>query len=120
MDLKNYFCPVCSNDFNEDDDVVFCPECGTPHHRDCYINLGECKNSALHNENFTFEPVIEEQEKIDILIDDEIKNTKDVVNVVNVEFNSDDEKNNEDICDYTISYNTYDEACDEIIKLLNL
>jgi guanylate kinase len=31
-----------------------------------------------------------------------------------------DEKNNEDICDYTISYNTYDEACDEIIKLLNL
>ena len=31
-----------------------------------------------------------------------------------------DEKNNADICDYTISYNTYDEACDEIIKLLNL
>ena len=31
-----------------------------------------------------------------------------------------DEKNNEDICDYTISYNTYEEAADEIIKLLKL
>jgi hypothetical protein len=97
MRFENQVCPVCEEKFKENDEIVVCPECGTPHHRDCYINLGECKNSALHNENFTFEPVIEEQEKIDILIDDEIKNTKDVVNVVNVEFNSDDEKNNENL-----------------------
>jgi hypothetical protein len=97
MRFENQVCPVCEEKFEENDEIVVCPECGTPHHRDCYINLGECKNSALHNENFTFEPVIEEQEKIDILIDDEIKNTKDVVNVVNVEFNSDDEKNNENL-----------------------
>lgn len=31
-----------------------------------------------------------------------------------------DEKNNEDICDYVISYDTYDEAANEIIKLLNI
>ena len=31
------------------------------------------------------------------MIDDEIKNTKDVVNVVNVEFNGDDSKNNENL-----------------------
>ncbi|MBR6552434.1 MAG: hypothetical protein IKT89_06290 [Clostridia bacterium] len=97
MRFENQICPVCEEKFKENDEIVVCPECGTPHHRDCYINLGECKNSPLHNENFTFEPVKEEQDKIDILIDDEIKNTKDVVNVVNVEFNSDDEKNNENL-----------------------
>lgn len=48
MDLKNYFCPVCSNDFNEDDDVVFCPECGTPHHRSCWAEKGKCINENLH------------------------------------------------------------------------
>ena len=97
MRFENQICPVCEEKFKENDEIVVCPECGTPHHRDCYNNLGECKNSTLHNENFTFEPVKEEQDKIDILIDDEIKNTKDVVNVVNVEFNSDDEKNNENL-----------------------
>ncbi len=48
MDLKNYFCPVCGNDFNEDDDVVFCPECGTPHHRECWMKNGSCSNENLH------------------------------------------------------------------------
>ena len=48
MDLKNYFCPVCGNDFNEDDDVVFCPECGTPHHRSCWMENGKCINENLH------------------------------------------------------------------------
>ena len=48
MDLKNYFCPVCGNDFTEDDDVVFCPECGTPHHRSCWMENGKCINENLH------------------------------------------------------------------------
>lgn len=49
MDFKNYFCPVCNNKFTEDDDVVVCPECGTPHHRDCYFSNGGCFNSDKHN-----------------------------------------------------------------------
>ena len=48
MEVKNYFCPVCGNDFNEDDDVVFCPECGTPHHRACWMENGKCINENLH------------------------------------------------------------------------
>lgn len=97
MRFENQICPVCEKKFIENDEIVVCPECGTPHHRSCYNSLGECKNKSLHKEGFSFEPVKENQEKIDILIDDEIKNTSDVVNVVNVEFNSDDAKNNEDL-----------------------
>ncbi len=48
MELKSYFCPVCGNDFTEDDDVVFCPECGTPHHRSCWMENGRCINEKLH------------------------------------------------------------------------
>ena len=97
MRFENQICPVCNEKFKESDEIVVCPECGTPHHRDCYNSLGECKNASLHKEGFSFEPVETEKEKIDILIDDEIKNTKDVVNVVNVEFNGDDSKNNENL-----------------------
>lgn len=49
MDFKNYFCPVCNNKFTDDDDVVVCPECGTPHHRDCYFSNGGCFNEERHN-----------------------------------------------------------------------
>ena len=97
MRFENQICPVCEKKFIENDEIVVCPECGTPHHRSCYNSLGECKNKSLHKEGFSFEPVKENQEKIDILIDDEIKNTSDVINVVNVEFNGDDAKNNEDL-----------------------
>ena len=48
MDWKKYFCPICGIDFTDDDDVVVCPECGTPHHRECWIKTGHCANEVLH------------------------------------------------------------------------
>lgn len=48
MDFTKFHCPVCNNTFTENDDVVVCPECGTPHHRECYKNLGKCFNEELH------------------------------------------------------------------------
>ena len=48
MDIKKYICPVCNNAFNENDDAVFCPECGTPHHRECWKTNGKCFNEHLH------------------------------------------------------------------------
>ena len=41
-------CPVCKKEFTADDDIVVCPECGTPHHRDCYMLENRCANSELH------------------------------------------------------------------------
>lgn len=48
MDFKTYICPVCKKNFNDGDDVVVCPECGTPHHRECYSKNGKCFNEAAH------------------------------------------------------------------------
>ena len=53
--FENDICPVCGKMFEEGDDIVVCPECGTPHHRECYKELGKCANSALHKEGFVFE-----------------------------------------------------------------
>lgn len=47
-------CPVCSSLFKEGDDIVTCPHCGTPHHRNCYAEKGRCANAALHNHGFIY------------------------------------------------------------------
>ena len=49
-------CPYCKKNFAEGDDIVVCPECGTPHHRDCYKEHSACANEANHSENFEWKP----------------------------------------------------------------
>jgi len=51
---ENKICPVCHQPFQEGDDVVFCPECGTPHHRECYRQLNRCANAHLHGSGYSF------------------------------------------------------------------
>lgn len=51
---KDKKCPVCNEVFKEDDDIVTCPVCGTPHHRECYKSLGRCANLDLHKTEFSF------------------------------------------------------------------
>ncbi len=41
-------CAFCHAILFEDDDVVFCPECGAAHHRECYNSLGHCARANLH------------------------------------------------------------------------
>ena len=41
-------CIICQNRFTEDDDIVVCPECGTPYHRACWEAKGKCINTSLH------------------------------------------------------------------------
>ncbi len=41
-------CIVCQNRFQENDDIVVCPDCGTPYHRSCYQAKGQCVNEKLH------------------------------------------------------------------------
>lgn len=55
----NEKCPVCGQSFAEDSEIVVCPLCGTPHHRDCYNKNGECGNSEKHNEGFVWKPEAE-------------------------------------------------------------
>lgn len=50
-------CPVCNENFNPEDDIVVCPLCGTPHHRQCYKQNGECANNEKHSEGYRWESV---------------------------------------------------------------
>ncbi|MGN0532773.1 MAG: RING finger protein [Eubacterium sp.] len=47
-------CPVCDKKFNEEDDIVICPLCGTPHHRQCYSRLGKCANADKHKSGYEY------------------------------------------------------------------
>ena len=47
-------CPVCKTAFLESDDIVVCPDCGTPHHRDCYKALDHCGIREYHAKGFVW------------------------------------------------------------------
>ena len=54
MRFKGCNCVHCNNIFTETDDAVVCPVCGSPHHRECWTERGECANTALHEEGFSW------------------------------------------------------------------
>lgn len=70
----NEKCLVCNNSFKEDDDIVVCPHCGTPHHRECYKENVKCANAEKHSEDFRWEPVF-------VSFEEEKKPTVDEVNI---------------------------------------
>lgn len=45
-------CGVCGKTFTESDDIVYCPECGTPMHRECWDAEKKCPNSDKHGTGF--------------------------------------------------------------------
>lgn len=54
MRYENTICDGCKKIFKENDDVVVCPVCGTPQHRECYEKNGGCVNSKLHETGFSW------------------------------------------------------------------
>lgn len=54
--FSNASCPICQKAFQDNDDIVVCPECGAPHHRECYLNLGHCALSQNHGTGKSWEP----------------------------------------------------------------
>ncbi len=41
-------CPICNGYLFDDDDIVHCPVCGAPHHRDCWEAVGHCGLETAH------------------------------------------------------------------------
>lgn len=41
-------CPICGGYLFDDDDIVYCPVCGAPHHRDCWKTVGHCGLAQTH------------------------------------------------------------------------
>ncbi len=59
-------CPVCDAYLFDTDDVVFCPECGAPHHRECYHSIGHCALEGTHGTENQYKrvPISDKGEKI--------------------------------------------------------
>ena len=60
---KNEKCPVCDTEFKDGDDIVTCPVCGTPHHRECYNKIGHCINEDKHKDGFEYKKTATKQEE---------------------------------------------------------
>lgn len=55
--MANYIgkkCISCGQLFSQEDDIVVCPDCGTPYHRDCYLKEGTCINTELHDSGMSW------------------------------------------------------------------
>lgn len=55
-------CPYCKVEFTEQDDVVVCPDCGTPHHRVCWFAHGECAAADKHGEGYVWQKSAEPEQ----------------------------------------------------------
>ncbi len=55
-------CLSCGKEFTSEDDVVVCPECGTPYHRSCYEKEGQCINIELHEKGGSWQPETDKTE----------------------------------------------------------
>lgn len=64
LNISGEKCVICSAYLFPEDDVVYCPECGAPHHRDCYNSIGRCGLEEYHGtENAYKRPTEQKQEK---------------------------------------------------------
>lgn len=63
MNYNNEICNGCGRKFSEGDDIVTCPECGTPQHRECWLKEHKCVNEHLHEEGFEWKPKHSSEEK---------------------------------------------------------
>lgn len=51
-------CPVCEQAFTDEDDIVVCPDCGTPYHRACWQKVGACMHQSEHAAGFEWKPEV--------------------------------------------------------------
>ena len=63
MNFLGKSCPVCSKTIEQDDDVVVCPKCGAPYHRECYTEKGKCIFTDLHKNKQSWKEVYDKSEK---------------------------------------------------------
>lgn len=45
-------CEGCGRPLTLRDDIVVCPDCGAPYHRDCYEKLGRCIHAPAHGAGY--------------------------------------------------------------------
>lgn len=52
MRYEGMLCDSCGKLLCDQDDIVTCPVCGTPQHRECWVERGMCIHAAEHDTGF--------------------------------------------------------------------
>lgn len=55
LSIEGEQCAFCHAYLFEDDDIVYCPECGAPHHRECYQKKGVCGMAEFHGTDMQYD-----------------------------------------------------------------
>lgn len=121
VDFKDKICPICNKSFLDGDDIVVCPECGTPYHRSCYSIENKCIYENRHNlnnsENLNESAVPKETPE-----NEESFNVNNTENTDNV-YNSNDKTESEKICPRCKHQNPIDASfcnnCGQFLKSSN-
>ena len=61
MRYTGNLCDGCHEPLLDNEDIVVCPECGTPQHRQCYDKNNQCVNAHLHSEGFSWQGTVSEK-----------------------------------------------------------
>lgn len=95
---ENENCPVCGRKFTAGDDIVTCPICGTPHHRECYKSLGHCVNENKHGTDFSFTPCDTSSESVQNNSDEKPEDNSQENSSQNYYTPTEEDKNNKTKC----------------------
>ena len=58
--FENAKCEYCGELFAKNDDIVVCPDCGAPYHRNCWQEHGMCAHEAEHAAQYRYAAKAEE------------------------------------------------------------
>ena len=61
MKYTGNICKGCGEAFKDSDDIVVCPECGTPQHRECYNKENRCVCAHLHGEDYAWQGIVNKE-----------------------------------------------------------
>lgn len=57
LNTEGVSCVRCHAYLFPEDDIVYCPVCGAPHHRECYNQLGHCALEEFHGTDRQYDKV---------------------------------------------------------------
>lgn len=52
MNYESLVCQHCGKTMHDGEDIVVCPVCATPQHRECWLQAGHCANDSLHSSGY--------------------------------------------------------------------
>lgn len=63
LNTEGVSCVRCHAYLFPEDDIVYCPICGAPHHRECYNQLGHCALEEFHGTDRQYDKVKAREEE---------------------------------------------------------